>query len=98
MDVHAAQGGALDGNVHAQDELRGVGVQGGQLRPHGLVGWLGTGSVAPRARDFMGWLPNFGVGYRYEVQPRMNLRLDVGFAEEQEGWQPSIYFNFNEAF
>ena len=40
----------------------------------------------------------FGVGYRFEVQPRMNLRLDVGFAKELDGWQPAIYFNFNEAF
>jgi hypothetical protein len=66
--------------------------------PHGLVGWLGTGSIAPRGRDFEDWLPNFGVGYRLEVQPRMNIRLDVGFAKEETGWQPAIYFNFNEAF
>jgi outer membrane protein assembly factor BamA len=66
--------------------------------PHGLVGWVGGGSIAPRARDFTHWLPNFGVGYRLEVQPRMNVRLDVGFAQEEDGWQPALYFNFNETF
>jgi outer membrane protein assembly factor BamA len=71
---------------------------GDRIGPHGLVGWVGTGTIAPRARDFTNWLPNFGVGYRFEVQPRMNLRLDVGFADTVDGWQPAIYFNFNEAF
>jgi hypothetical protein len=71
---------------------------GDRVGPHGVVGWVGFGSIAPRVRDFYGWLPNFGVGYRLEVQPRMNLRLDVGFAEEGDDWQPAVYFNFNEAF
>jgi outer membrane protein assembly factor BamA len=70
----------------------------GDPGPHGLVGWVGGGSIAPRARDFTDWLPNFGVGYRLEVQPRMNVRLDVGFAQEEDGWQPALYFNFNETF
>ncbi len=70
----------------------------GRVGPHGLVGWIGGGSIAPQARDFEHWLPNFGVGYRLQVQPRMNLRLDVGFAQEESGWQPALYFNFNEAF
>ena len=72
--------------------------KGGKIGPHGIVAWLGTFSIGPEARDFTDWLPNFGVGYRFEVQPRMNLRLDVGFAQEVDGWQPAIYFNFNEAF
>jgi hypothetical protein len=72
--------------------------RGGRIGPSGLAAWLGTGSIGPKARDFTDWLPNFGVGYRFEVQPRMNLRLDVGFAKELDGWQPAIYFNFNEAF
>lgn len=70
----------------------------GQTGPHGLVGWVGGGSIAPEARDFRDWLPNFGVGYRLQVQPRMNLRLDVGFGKEEGGWEPALYFNFNEAF
>lgn len=72
--------------------------KGGRIGPHGLVGWVGASGIGPRVRDFEGWLPNFGVGYRFEVQPRMNLRLDVGFAREVDGWEPAIYFNFNEAF
>ena len=72
--------------------------RGGRIGPSGLVAWLGTFSIGPQARDFTKWLPNFGVGYRFEVQPRMNLRLDVGFANEVDGWEPAVYFNFNEAF
>ncbi len=40
------------------------------------------------------WLPNGVLGYRLEVQPRMNLRIDFGFGRETMGF----YFNFNEAF
>jgi hypothetical protein len=79
-------------------EYRHMFIKGDRIGPHGLVGWLGTGSIAPRAHDFTDWMPNFGVGYRFAVQPRMNLRLDVGFADTVEGWQPALYFNFNEAF
>lgn len=68
------------------------------LSPHGVVAWIGGGSIAPEVKDFKDWLPNFGVGYRFEVQPRMNVRLDVGFAQEENGWAPAVYFNFNEAF
>lgn len=66
----------------------------GDVSPHGVVLWAGTGSIASNARDFEYWLPNFGFGYRFEVQPRMNLRLDYGFGLETTGF----YFNFNEAF
>jgi hypothetical protein len=68
------------------------------LSPHGLVAWVGGGSIALKAKDFEDWLPNFGIGYRFEVQSRMNVRLDVGFAQEQDRWAPAVYFNFNEAF
>ena len=68
-----------------------------KISKHGAVAWVGTGTVW----DFdnvdsqnMEWLPNFGVGYRLELQPRMNLRLDVGIGQESSG----IYFNFNESF
>ncbi len=39
-------------------------------------------------------LPNFGIGYRLELQPRMNLRIDYGIGRETSG----IYYNFNQAF
>jgi outer membrane protein assembly factor BamA len=71
----------------------------GTRSPHGVVGWLGSGTVF-NEDNFSGktnnlsWLPNFGVGYRWEVQPRMTLRLDFGIGRESSG----IYFNFNQAF
>jgi len=68
--------------------------QSGDLSKHGVVIWMGTGSVAPDPSMFENWLPNFGFGYRFEVQPRMNLRVDIGMGRETSGF----YFNFNEAF
>ena len=64
------------------------------LSRHGAVAWLGAGSLGPRVRDFTRWLPNAGVGYRFELQPRLNLRLDVGFGTDSA----KVYFNFEEAF
>ncbi|MDF1573046.1 MAG: BamA/TamA family outer membrane protein [Bacteroidales bacterium] len=61
---------------------------------HGMVGWLGTGSIAARFGEFSDWLPNAGFGYRFEVQPRMNVRAEIGFGKESTGF----YFSFNEAF
>lgn len=64
---------------------------------HGVVAWVGTGTVFDFDRtdsQKVQWLPNFGVGYRLELQPRMNLRLDIGMGQGTSG----IYFNFNEAF
>lgn len=66
----------------------------GELSKHGVVAWMGTGSIAPDPSMFENWLPNFGFGYRFEVQPRMNLRIDIGIGRETAGF----YFNFNEAF
>jgi len=66
----------------------------GKLSRHGMVAWMGTGSVAETLSGFSNWLPNFGFGYRFEVQPRMNLRIDIGIGRETSGF----YFNFNEAF
>jgi hypothetical protein len=61
---------------------------------HGVVGWVGAGSVGEDIVDLNKWLPNGGVGYRFEVQPRMNLRFDVGFGIDAT----RFYVNFNEAF
>ncbi|TNJ44309.1 BamA/TamA family outer membrane protein [Tamlana fucoidanivorans] len=60
----------------------------------GLVTWLGTGSIGNSFDDFQNWLPNGGVGFRYEVQPRMNVRVDFGIGKNSTG----LYFNFSEAF
>lgn len=61
---------------------------------HGFVTWVGMGSIGEKLNDLENWLPNAGIGYRFEVQPRMNLRLDVGFGLESSGF----YINFAEGF
>ena len=66
----------------------------GTRSKHGFTGWLATGSLGADMSKFQDWLPNAGFGYRLEVQPRMNLRIDIGFGRETAGF----YFNFNEAF
>jgi hypothetical protein len=40
------------------------------------------------------WLPNGGIGLRFEIQKRMNLRIDYGFGAGSS----AFYFSFNEAF
>lgn len=68
----------------------------GEMTKHGAVAWIGTGMIwdfdFTDSQD-LNWLPNFGVGYRLQLQPRMNLRLDVGIGRETSG----IYVNFNES-
>lgn len=66
----------------------------GSLSPHGVVAWLGVGTLGETVGDFGEWLPSIGIGYRLEVQPRMHLRIDIGFGKETRGF----YFNFNEAY
>lgn len=66
----------------------------GNISKHGVVGWVGAGTIGEDVSQFEEYLPNFGIGYRLEVQPRMNLRLDFGIGTETTGF----YFNFNEAF
>jgi len=68
-----------------------------ELSKHGAVAWVGGGTIfnLPILKDNQNrWLPNFGLGYRLEIQPRMSLRLDVGIGRESTGF----YFNFNQAF
>ncbi len=69
----------------------------GELSKHGVVAWIGSGTVFNNEdveENTNRWLPNYGVGYRFELQPRMHLRLDYGIGRETSG----IYFNFNQAF
>lgn len=66
----------------------------GSFSRHGMVGWLGTGSIAGSFGDFIHWLPNAGIGYRFEVHSRMNVRAEIGFGKASTGF----YFSFNEAF
>jgi hypothetical protein len=75
--------------------------KGGMSR-HGYVGWFGVGTVGANIGNLDNWLPNWGIGYRFEVQPRMSVRADLGFGREflaaGNKFVPSVYFSFTEAF
>ena len=62
----------------------------------GFVAWGGVGFMGPNPGKIEGVLPNAGLGFRIEVQPRMNVRLDFGrnFINKQN----LFYFNMTEAF
>ncbi|MCG9730384.1 outer membrane protein assembly factor [Shewanella sp. Isolate13] len=63
---------------------------------HGMVFWGGAGVIADDISELDGnkILPNGGIGYRFEVKPRVNLRLDMAWGDGDSGF----YFNVNEAF
>ena len=66
-----------------------------KLGRNGFAVWAGIGFIGEDLGDLGGnELPNAGVGYRLELQPRRNLRLDVGVGYDEVG----IYLNFAEAF
>ncbi|TAJ15343.1 hypothetical protein DMA11_01520 [Marinilabiliaceae bacterium JC017] len=60
----------------------------------GYVVWGGTGSVASSIRKMKNWLPNGGLGIRFELQPRMNIRCDYGRGKGED----AFYITFSEAF
>lgn len=62
----------------------------------GYVAWAGCGFMGPTPGKIEGVLPNLGVGLRIEVQPRMNVRLDLG--RNMVNKQNLFYFNMTEAF
>lgn len=62
----------------------------------GFVVWGGCGFMGPNPVRVEGVLPNYGVGLRIEVQPRMNVRLDFG--KNTVNNQTLFYFNMTEAF
>lgn len=65
------------------------------LSRHGVVGWVASGAIGPDLSDVHPWVINYGVGYRLQIQPRMNLRLDYGFGEDDYS---AFYLSFLEAF
>ena len=76
-------------------EYRHMFVRGdGRLSRHGFVAWAGGGTLGPNLPRLRGFLPNAGFGYRLELQPRSNVRVDFGFGRNSNG----IYFNFTEAY
>lgn len=66
----------------------------GERGKHGFVAWVAGGSIIKNITEVDNFLPNFGAGYRFAVQPRMNVRFDFGFGRDNFGF----YFNFTEAF
>ncbi|MEG1562974.1 MAG: BamA/TamA family outer membrane protein [Bacteroides sp.] len=62
----------------------------------GYTAWAGCGFMGPNPTRIEGVLPNVGVGLRIEVQPRMNVRLDLG--RNLINKQNLFYFNMTEAF
>ena len=62
----------------------------------GFVAWGGCGFMGPTPGKIEGLLPNAGLGLRIEVQPRMNVRLDLG--RDFTNQQNLFYFNMTEAF
>lgn len=87
--------------VEYRHQFTSAGRESGLSR-HGFTAWVGGGTVAPSFDEVIQLLPNWGVGYRFEVQPRMNVRADIGFGREYldsgNKFVPSVYFNFTEAF
>jgi outer membrane protein assembly factor BamA len=66
----------------------------GSYSRHGAVAWVGAGSLGPSPGSLSKLLPNGGIGYRFEVISRMNVRAEFGFGRQSKGF----YFSFNEAF
>ena len=63
---------------------------------HGMVTWVGVGTLAEDISDLGEgrWLPSMGVGYRLRVKEKINLRFDVGFGRSDKG----VYVSVNEVF
>ncbi len=68
--------------------------RGDMYGPFGVAVWAGTGSVTQDIGDFTYFIPNGGVGLRFEIQKRMNLRIDYGLGVNSS----AFYISFNEAF
>ncbi len=62
----------------------------------GFAAWAGSGFMGPTPVKIEGVLPNAGLGLRIEVQPRMNVRVDVG--RNFRNGSNLFYMNITEAF
>ncbi len=62
----------------------------------GCTVWAGAGNVFPRLSryDWSETLPNYGIGLRWELKKRTNVRFDYGFGRNTGGF----LLNINEAF
>lgn len=61
----------------------------------GAVAWVGTGTLGETPKDWSEWKVNYGVGFRVQIQPRKNFRVDIG-REPGQKWM--FYMNMTEAF
>lgn len=62
---------------------------------HGMVTWVGTSTLGNKLHDLGDdFLMSYGVGYRFRIKDRVNLRLDYAIGEHDS----TVYFNVNEAF
>lgn len=64
------------------------------LSKHGVVIWTAVGEIWSNTIEFENVLPVVGLGYRFALQPRINLRVDAGFGKDSFGF----YMNLTEAF
>ncbi len=62
----------------------------------GFAAWGGSGFMGPNPGKIEGVLPNVGAGLRIEIQPRMNIRFDVG--RDFKNNSTLFYMNMTEAF
>lgn len=61
----------------------------------GIVTWVGAASSAEEVNEIgQDVLMSYGVGYRFRIKDRVNLRLDYAIGENES----MVYFNVNEAF
>ena len=62
----------------------------------GCVAWVGGGTVFPSLGGFNvnNFLPNYGLGLRFEIKRKVNLRIDLGFGKDTMGFVIDI----NEAW
>ena len=86
-----------DGRIPPDDKYGQKHLDETLLSHIGYVAWGGCGFIGPTPGKIEGvFLPNLGLGFRIEVQPRMNVRLDFG--RDMVNKQNLFYFNMTEAF
>jgi len=83
-------------SVSAMVEYRHTFKKGDGLSKHGFVLWTGAGQILNHEEPFE-WdhtLPVAGLGYRFAIQPRINIRVDAGIGKNSS----AFYINITEAF
>lgn len=62
----------------------------------GYTAWVACGFMGENIVKYNAVLPNAGLGFRFEVQKRMNFRVDAGYSFADH--HVLFYFNMTEAF